>query len=71
MHVSEERSVHRLVVVVDGAGEASSTDPVAHHMDPIAQPGLQPTEHRRTHMDTQDATLKMTKIQLREECLSL
>lgn len=52
MHVSEERSVHRLVVVVDGAGEASSTDPVAHHMDPLTQPGLEPRKHTHTRTRT-------------------
>lgn len=39
-----EEDVHIPVVIVDGGGESSSTDPVANHMDPFAEPELNPTK---------------------------
>lgn len=38
---------HLPVVIADGRRESSSTDPVAHHMDPFTEPELNP---KKTHM---------------------
>lgn len=33
---------HLRVVIADGGGEPTSTDPVADHVDPLTEPGLNP-----------------------------
>lgn len=43
---------HSPVVIMDGGGESSSTDPVAYHVDPFTEPELNPKNKPHTHKQT-------------------
>lgn len=43
---------HSPVVITDGGGESSSTDPVAYNVDPFTEPELNPKNKPHTHKQT-------------------
>ena len=56
------------VVIEDGGRESPSTDPVAHHMDPFTEPGLNPKK-KNPHIYKQTDTNDEEQISVRKKVL--
>lgn len=66
-HGGEE--AHWPVVIADGGRESSSTDPVAHHMDPLTQPELHPENTQRSM--NEEGTVSMWEKKLDMEYIDV
>lgn len=55
------KEAHLPIVIEDGGRESSSTDPIAHYMDPFTEPQLNP---KNTHINkhNEEGTISMGKV---------